>query len=217
MNRTDQLILLPEIARIDFSDKDLLHLMKLIYNPFTGLFYRKRYAMIMQFLKGTYGSILEVGFGPGIFVPTLSKKCASIYGVDIHRDIPKVTAVLKAHTNNFTPLTADLSQIPVKAGSFDVVICMSVLEHIKDLRPAFEEMHRIMHKDGMLLLGFPIKNKITKMLFSIIGYNDSLIHPSSHEEILRAAQERFTLREENTFPSWMGKYGLYYAGSFTKK
>jgi ubiquinone/menaquinone biosynthesis C-methylase UbiE len=128
-----------------------------------------------------------------------------------------VAAVLNAHTQNFIPLAADLTHIPIKAGSFDVVICVSVLEHIKDLKTAFEEMSRVIRQEGILILGFPMKNKLTKMLLSLIGYDDSLIHPSGHEQILMAAREKFTLKGERIYPSWMSKSGLYYTGCFKKK
>ena len=217
MSAPESLVLLPEIAQIRFSDEDLLNLTRLVYGRLTGLFYRKRYALVSALLDGSYDSMIEIGFGPGIFVPTLAKRCRRLYGLDMHRDMSKVATVLGAHTSNFIPMTADLAHIPVKACSFDAVICMSVLEHVEDLRGAIEEMSRVLKESGVLVLGFPIKNRLTRTLFAMAGYDDSVIHPSSHEDILSAAREGFTLVGARSYPAWMGSWGLYYAACYAKQ
>ncbi|MDD5431479.1 MAG: class I SAM-dependent methyltransferase [Candidatus Omnitrophica bacterium] len=217
MSIREKLILSPKIKEIRFIDKDLYNLTKLVYSPLTGLFYRKRYDMITEFLGSNYDAILEIGFGPGIFVPTLAKRCRRLYGVDVHQDISKVSTVLRKSVSNFIPLWGDLRCMPVKNNSFDVIICQSVLEHIEDLKAAFEEMERVIKDDGIIILGFPLKNIVTKSLFALIGYNDSDIHPSSHSDILNHALSSFTLKAQHYYPVWLSDLGLYYTGVFKKK
>jgi SAM-dependent methyltransferase len=49
----------------------------------------------------------------------------------------------------------DLTSIPYPDASFDVIICMHVLEHIPDDRAAMREMRRVLAPDGWALLQVP--------------------------------------------------------------
>jgi len=50
-------------------------------------------------------------------------------------------------------IVADISKkIPVKNGDFDSIICIQVLEHVKDPKHVINEIHRILKKDGKCLL-----------------------------------------------------------------
>jgi SAM-dependent methyltransferase len=51
---------------------------------------------------------------------------------------------------------ADITKIPFEDSSFDIVICIHVLEHIPDDRLAMSELHRVMKKGGWAILQVPI-------------------------------------------------------------
>jgi SAM-dependent methyltransferase len=51
--------------------------------------------------------------------------------------------------------TADLTALPFDDGSFDVVICSHVLEHVPDDRAAFSELLRVLAPEGHALLLTP--------------------------------------------------------------
>lgn len=50
----------------------------------------------------------------------------------------------------------DLLDLPYGAGSFDVVICSHVLEHVSDDRRALREIRRVLRHDGRAILMSPI-------------------------------------------------------------
>jgi SAM-dependent methyltransferase len=50
---------------------------------------------------------------------------------------------------------ADLTQIPLSNGSYDVVICHRVLEHVMDDLAAMAELHRILAPGGLLDISVP--------------------------------------------------------------
>lgn len=50
---------------------------------------------------------------------------------------------------------ASVNNLPFPAASFDVVICCEVLEHLKDCRPAVEELVRVLKPGGQLALSVP--------------------------------------------------------------
>jgi SAM-dependent methyltransferase len=50
----------------------------------------------------------------------------------------------------------DLLDLPYKAGSFDVVICSHVLEHVEDDLLGLQEIRRVLRPDGRAILMAPI-------------------------------------------------------------
>jgi len=52
-------------------------------------------------------------------------------------------------------IVGDIHQIPLPDGSFNAVICSSVLEHVKDPRQAVKEIHRILKPGGVVLVMVP--------------------------------------------------------------
>lgn len=65
----------------------------------------------------------------------------------------------------FSPIVdvkADILALPFADGSFDVVICNHVLEHIVDDRKAMREVYRVMKPGGWGILQVPMKNSLEK-------------------------------------------------------
>jgi hypothetical protein len=91
------------------------------------------------------------------------------------------------------------------------------LEHIPDLGPVFNEIHRVLKADGMFVAGYPVKNRITKSLLGLLGFNDDEIHPSDHEMIVAAGEKRLNLQQRSTFPGAVPRaLGLYEVTTFMK-
>jgi SAM-dependent methyltransferase/4-amino-4-deoxy-L-arabinose transferase-like glycosyltransferase len=210
--------LFEEVSKIKFDEQELNSFSGHIFHPICGAVYRKRFDLVYSFLPARCNRILEVGFGPGVLIPALAQRCDSYCGIDIHREAHKVRAKLEEKmVSNCALLAADAYEIPFKAGVFDVILCQSVLEHLRSLDKAIAEIKRVLKDGGRLILGFPVRNRATRFLFSMLGYDDRVIHPSGHEEILRAAQKSFFLEYQAYFPSFCGLgSALYFAGSFKK-
>jgi ubiquinone/menaquinone biosynthesis C-methylase UbiE len=54
--------------------------------------------------------------------------------------------------------------------SLDLVITVSMLEHIKPTQPFLTEIHRVLKPGGTLLVGMPAVNKTMEYLFQAIGF-----------------------------------------------
>ncbi len=52
-------------------------------------------------------------------------------------------------------LVGDIHQLPLADGSFDAVVCISVLEHVEDPQRAVREIHRVLKPGGQALLYAP--------------------------------------------------------------
>ena len=50
---------------------------------------------------------------------------------------------------------SDLTKLPLKDNSFDIILCNHVIEHIKQDQKALSELLRVLKKGGTLILGTP--------------------------------------------------------------
>jgi ubiquinone/menaquinone biosynthesis C-methylase UbiE len=172
------------------------------YHPVISYFMNKRLDGALKLMgAGRSPKLLDIGYGGGIFLPELSERCVELYGVDIHHNIDKVQEMLKKENVSarlsFGDVT-DLSQF--EDGSFDRVVCISVLEFVSDLDKAFSEIARVLKKGGDAIIGFPVENIITDVAFMMICINARKAHPVNQDDILRAAGRYFEVERLKTFP-----------------
>lgn len=147
--------------------------------------------------KKRFKNLLEIGCGSGVFMLQLKQICDNIYGLDISSDIEKVKKMLEREDCKVQLTRASVTDLPYRNESFDCVVSMSTLEHIQQLEKAILEIKRVLKNGGLAVLGFPIANKFTDYLFSLMRAEKEhkkefrKIHPNTHRDILKALTKLF--------------------------
>lgn len=65
--------------------------------------------------------------------------------------------------NDEADLQIDIQKTGLESGSYDVVICNHVLEHVDDVMTALYEIKRILRPGGMLICSFPMSTRDEKV------------------------------------------------------
>jgi ubiquinone/menaquinone biosynthesis C-methylase UbiE len=192
-------------------------LVNLIYNPMSGLVYRQRFRMALRAIPASHAGseLLEVGCGAGVLIPSLARRGGRVEAVDVHAQIEGVRHMLReCQVANAHVQHGSILELPYADGRFSEVVCLSVLEHFKELDRAISELARVTARGGSVVLGFPAKNIVTRALFRMVGYRDDIIHPSGHRDILRAAARHMRLDRQWVFPAVPLDLSLYVVARF---
>lgn len=167
---------------------------------------------INKFSKYLTGDILEVGCGIGNFTKYLSKY-GKIYAIDIDESLIKI--LRQGDCSNISVGYGD-----IESGNsfftnkiFDTVVCLNVLEHIKDDYKALQNIYHLLKKGGRLILLVPIY----KFLYGEI--DRSIKHfrrydPEALQEMLK--QIGFTIEKKRKL-NWLGALGWFIAGRIIKQ
>lgn len=193
--------------------------LKYYYLPIIGKLYVSRINMTLGLLKqDEYSSILEIGYGSGVSMPTLTKLSAEIYGVDLGSDPDHISERL-AKLGCYPKLSrGKADKLLFDDNSLDLVIAISVLEHIKAIQPFLTEIHRVLKPSGTLLVGMPAVHKTMEYLFKAIGFSGiEAHHVTSPEEMQQAATRMFRLKSSDRLPNFLPpKMYLYKSFCFEK-
>ncbi|MBA2384709.1 MAG: class I SAM-dependent methyltransferase [Actinobacteria bacterium] len=182
----------------------------------TARIYRARLRLAGRLLGSeSYDSLLEVGYGSGIFLPELARRTSRLAGIDVHGASEQVNEMLARLGLEADLREASLFDLPFEDGTFDALVCLSVLEHIVELEAALSEFRRVLKTGGVAVVGFPVRSPVTDTFFRVVGYNPREIHPSSHRDILGAARRHpgFVLEREEHYPRWAPVDVAGYAGA----
>lgn len=113
-----------------------------------------RYAFALQHVNGK--KVLDAACGEGFGAALLSGKAASVLAVDI--DAASIEHARRRYgmAANVSFLQADVSLLDnLPDGSFDVITSFETLEHLKDHDRMLAGFHRLLKKDGLLLISTP--------------------------------------------------------------
>lgn len=108
--------------------------------------------------------ILDIGCGSGRHTAAAYDLCkGSVIGADPNfKDLQEARERLNLHarwtprhTGAWSLAAADICCLPFGNGSFDLVICSEVLEHIADYRQAVQESIRVLRPGGALVVSVP--------------------------------------------------------------
>lgn len=171
------------------------------YKPVIGKIYKKRLEDMLSLMEDhSFDKLLEVGYGCGIFFHSLKNKAKKIYGIDIHKKAAEVERLLRNEHIFAYLFSGSLLEMPFEGMTFDGVVCISTLEHIKNLQLAISELNRITKKNGYVFVGVPVKNKLSDTFFHLMGYDSNKIHPSSHQDVLSAISKKFVIEKVLHYP-----------------
>jgi ubiquinone/menaquinone biosynthesis C-methylase UbiE len=181
------------------------------YKPIIGTVYQQRLKAAAQLLgERKFDKLLEIGFGSGIFLPNLSRRCSELWGVSIHSKIALVQKTLEKEQVTAWLSAGDVRALPFPDGTFDAVVCVSVLEHLRELDLAIGEIARVTSDSGIVVLGFPVKNVITNTFYRIAGHDPSELHPSRCRDILKALSGKLKIDVHAVFPPFLPMYSSLY-------
>ena len=188
------------IVQTNSGDPALFH-----YKILTSYFYRKRLKNTFSLMeKFRFNQLLEIGYGSGILLPSLSKLARAVTALDIHSRTKVVQKLLDFYkVNNVNLTVGSVFKMPFKDHAFDGCVIVSTLEDIEDSEKAIKEIKRVLKKRAKLFVSFPVKNKFSDILFQLLGENADKIHPSNHNSILISLQNYFTIKQIIKYPSFM--------------
>ena len=194
------LVLPPRGALPKTSDEDPLD----YYYGLTAPLYRGRLSLAARLLSRGHRSLLDIGYGSGIFFPELARRAQRLAGVEVH-DGTAVSSALARLGLDVELRSGSIYALPAGDGEFDALVSLSVLEHLQPLEPAFRELRRVLELRGVAVLGFPVRHALTDLFFRAFGYDPRALHPSSHADVLAAARasDGFALERVATFPRFL--------------
>ena len=112
-------------------------------NPLQRFLIRHFHRRVDELVEGTGASrVLDVGCGEGFTIELLLRANGQMPIQGLDYDWP---ALLEAKTRQPEILfqMGDMRRLPYADASFDLVLCLEVLEHLAEPAPALEELHRV--------------------------------------------------------------------------
>lgn len=111
--------------------------------------------ILKHFKKYLHGAILEVGCGIGNFTQALSKY-GKVTAIDINKEYIKRLKLTGVHDVEYG--VGDIEKGRYFFGGskvFDTIICLNVLEHIKNDEEALKSLYHLLKPKGVLVLLIP--------------------------------------------------------------
>jgi len=96
--------------------------------------------------KYSRGRLVDIGCGTKPFAPLFAPYVDEHVGVDLPSG---------PHGTDAVDVIGSAYDTTLEDGSFDVVLCSEVLEHLETPLVAIEEMHRLLRTDGIVILTVP--------------------------------------------------------------
>lgn len=117
--------------------------------------FQKKLETIGQLIPNVPGlTILDAGCGEGHLIEVLERIAPdhACVGIDA---TPIALSKAKIRCPKAVFHEADLRQMPFEDGTFDIVVCTDVIEHVPETEQALLEFRRVLKNGGRLILTFP--------------------------------------------------------------
>jgi 2-polyprenyl-3-methyl-5-hydroxy-6-metoxy-1,4-benzoquinol methylase len=139
--------------------------------PLVGWLFRERINRGFALLpRRRFARALEVGYGAGAVLLAMAPAAAELHGIDLDADPASVGELLAQKRVEAELVKGSVYELPYPDEHFDLVVCFSVFEHLREYEKGLREIARVLQPGGLFLLGMPSVNKAMEAAFLAIGY-----------------------------------------------
>jgi SAM-dependent methyltransferase len=176
------------------------NILSVIINPF--YFVRKSLLKQIRLSAGELtGKLLDFGCGSKPY-RSLFTKVNEYIGLDVENGEHD-------HKNEDIDVFYDGKSIPFEDETFDAVLASEVLEHVPDINESISELHRILKKNGKILITVPFVWQEHEMPYDFRRFTSN-----GMEQILRKnGFEIISSEKSGTFTEVIVQMGMMYAHS----
>ena len=113
--------------------------------------------------------ILDVGCGGGLLCEPLNRLGATITGIDASNNNIEVAKLHSKEMNlNIEYIHAAPENLDLKNNIYDAVLCLEIVEHLKDVNLFIENCSKLIKKNGIMFVATINKN-LKSYVFAILG------------------------------------------------
>ena len=113
--------------------------------------------------------ILDIGCGGGLLCEPLSRLGATITGIDASKNNIEVAKLHAKEMNlNIEYIHGAPENSDLKNNTYDAVLCMEIVEHVKDVNLFIEKCSKLIKKNGIMFVA-TINKTLNSYLKAIIG------------------------------------------------
>jgi ubiquinone/menaquinone biosynthesis C-methylase UbiE len=173
------------------------------FRPLLGAIQRSRFRLLLRLLPAErFDRLLEVGYGSGVFLPELARRCRELHGVDVHEEPERVAAALAKLEVKATLRSASAEKMPFDDGFFDAVVAVSSFEFISDFDQACREIGRVLAPRGAFFVITPGDSPILDLGLKIMtGADAEQSYQGRRKEVMPALGRHFRIDRSLSFPS----------------
>lgn len=138
-------------------------------NPTEGV-EATRLKFILEHIQDKHNFILDIGCWDGTYAALYKKKTNLVYAIE-----SSMSAYKKALTKGIIVKHADfMKSNPFGNKKFDIIVAGEVIEHVYDTDLFLKKIHKILKKDGILLLTTPNVASLPRRILLLLGINPIL-------------------------------------------
>ena len=141
-------------------------------NPLINWLFWKRLHTVIDHVEREvpYDRVLDFGCGSGVMLPFLSKVSQSVIAAD-------VDLVPLEHMMKHVPLSPNVQVLNISAeplsreaaGTFDLIIALDVLEHVRDLGGTTDQLLRLLKPGRQLIVSGPTESLLYRFGRKLAG------------------------------------------------
>lgn len=162
-------------------------------------------------------TILEAGCGTGRILLPLAMKGYKCFGIDPSRRMLNIAhrKDVAGFLNNHL-FIGDIENIPFSDNMFDAVYTINVLQWLPDgFEKSFQEMYRVAKNGAIIILDFPNKNSLWRIIKRTIHWKKEANRSYSKEELenyfKNTTKNNFVIKSNFSYPQKLFRYRLFYS------